>query len=360
MNLTADPVSVAHEPAVEFPEHVMTLNAMIDMAKDHYASSPALDRITQMIGNTEIAQRRFATPPEKLGRQSGLAERTELYMSHALEAAQRVALRGLENAGQKATDIDLIITVSCTSFVMPSLDAYLINRLGLSPTVKRMPIAQLGCSGGASALLKAHDYCRAYPDARVLIVAVEVSSLCFFPEHTDLTSAVCASIFGDGAAACVVTGSNVCADPGLTLRRALTYTMPNSEHFIRYQVTDAGYHLTLDKGVMHSIPQVAPLIESFLNEEGGDGPGLDFVLAHTGGKRILDLLATHVGFKPQLVQHSRDSLNDVGNTASVSILDVIHRAFGNERPALSGSENRGVVVAFGPGFTMDVLSAQWN
>jgi phloroglucinol synthase len=352
--------SIAHEPAVEFPEHVMTLDGMIEMAGEHYSSSPAFDRIVQMIGNTEIENRRFALEPKELGRQSGLAERTELYMDHAMRFAERVALQALENAELRAKDIDLVVSVSCTGFVMPSLDAYLINKLGLRNDVKRMPIAQLGCSGGVSALLKAHDYCLAYPDARILIVAVEMSSLCYFPEHTDLTSAVCASIFGDGAGACVVTGSKVGSESGLKLRRSFTYTMPDSEHYIRYKITDGGYHLTLDKGVMHSIPKVAPMIESFLNAEDSSGPDLDFVLAHTGGKRILNLLVEHLGCKDHLVKNSRDSLNDVGNTASVSIMDVMHRAYHNERPALADRDNRGVVVAFGPGFTMDVVSAQWS
>ena len=360
--MTFDTISpaVAHRPSVAFPPHRMTLDEMVGLAGEHFGSSRDFRRIERMIRNTQIAERRFVLPRESLGSQGGLAERSERYFEHALAMARDVSTRALETAQLSASEVDLVITISSTGFIMPSLDAYLINEIGLRPDVKRMPIAQLGCSGGASAIVKALDHTLAYPSSRILIIAVEVSSACFFPEWKDVTSAVCASIFGDGAAACVVTGREATAAPGLALRRAITHTVPNSEHFIRYRITDRGYHLTLDKGVMHSIPVVAPVLDEMLRGDGSSGAEIDFLLAHTGGKRILDSLVRALGCPEELATNSRASLREVGNTASVSVLDVMQRAFDNERPRLHGDENRGLLVAFGPGFTMDACTVAWE
>ncbi len=358
---TACDLVTAHQPAVVYPEHVMTQDDMLAMAQDTYHSSKCFDRIREMIRNTNIDRRHFAVDQAALGGQSGLAERTTLFQEHALELARRATSEALVNAGVSATDIDLIISVSCTGHIMPSLDAYLINDLGFRSTVKRMPVSQLGCSGGASALIKAQDYCLAYPNASVLVVAVETSSLCFFPEQKDLTSAVCSSIFGDGAAALVVSGSKVPAiGGGLKLRRNFTYTMPNTEHYIRFIPTDQGYHLTLDKEVMHAIPEVTPFIESFLKEEGLSTQDLEFVIAHTGGRRILDGVRDSLDVEEHLLAPSRQSLQEAGNTASVSVLDVLHRTYQLRRRPYSSQIERGIIVAFGPGFTMDVLSAEWR
>ncbi|NVB39690.1 type III polyketide synthase [Pseudenhygromyxa sp. WMMC2535] len=344
-------------PALAYPPHRMDLAGMLDMAREHYGETPQFRVIERMITNTEIAERRFVVPANELGKQSGLAERTASYMAHARPLARTVAEAALANAGLEPRDIDMIIVASCTSFVMPSLDAYLIDDLGLRPTTRRMPLAQLGCVAGASALAKANDHCRAYPDARVLVVAVELSSLCFFSEHKDLTSAVCASIFGDGAAACIVSGSAHDGAGCLRLGASLSYTLPSSDHYIRYLVTDAGYHLTLDREVMHSVPKLAPLLRQFLTDEGVDR--LDFVLAHTGGRRIIDGVVLSLEIDERLVDHSRASLREHGNTASVSVFDVVRRAYAREALDLAGRPNDGLVLAFGPGFTMEAVHASW-
>jgi type III polyketide synthase len=343
-------------PAVAYPEHRMSLVDMQAIAEHHYGSLRSFRAIERMIDNTEIAQRRFVLPLEALGTQAGLADRAALYMQHARPLAQRVASEAIGDAGLVPEDIDLIITTSCTSFSMPALDAYLIDDLGLRPTIQRIPLAQLGCVAGVSALRIANDHCRAYPSARALIVAVELSSLCFFPEHADLSSAVCASIFGDGAAACVVSGVEHPSGSQLRLAAGMSYTQPGSQHYIRYDVTDAGYHLRLDREVMHAVPRLAPVIDEFLRSAGVRE--LDFVVAHTGGRRILDSLVAALRLDARLVEHSRASLREFGNTASVSVLDVLRRTCIAE--PLERRTRDGIIIAFGPGFTMELLHARWN
>ena len=190
----------------------------------------------------------------------------------------------------------------------------------------------------------------------MLIVAVELSSLCFFPEQRDLSSAVCSGIFGDGAAACVVSGAALAA-PGLGLGEGLSHTVARSEHFIRYSILDGGYHLTLDRQVMHTVPRLAPVLEGLLQRQACAQPA--FVVAHTGGRRILDALGASLGLAPELLGPSRASLREFGNTASVSVFDVLARARAPANPGDSSSADTGLVVAFGPGFTMVALAARW-
>jgi phloroglucinol synthase len=342
-------------PAVAYPEHCVTLADMQALAKHYYGSLRSFRAIQRMIDNTEIERRRFVLPLEQLGVQAGLADRAALYMQHARPLARSVASEALAEAGVAPEDIDLIITTSCTSFSMPALDAYLIDDLELRPTIRRVPLAQLGCVAGVAALRIASDYCLAHPSARVLIVAIELSSLCFFPEYADLSSAVCSSIFGDGAAACVVSGSEHALGSNMRLGESTSYTLRASEHYIRYEVTDAGYHLRLDREVMYAVPRLAPVISEFLRTAGVRE--LDFVVAHTGGRRILDSLVAALGIDGQLVEHSRASLREVGNTASVSVLDVLERSCRAHRPEPGGREQHGIIIAFGPGFTMELLHA---
>jgi type III polyketide synthase len=177
-----------------------------------------------------------------------------------------------------------------------------------------------------------------------------------FPEHGDLTSAVCASIFGDGAAACVVAGAEH-EGFGLRLGEGSSYTVPNSEHYIHYEITDGGYHLTLDRAVMHAVPKLAPIIADFVRAQHADG--LEFVIAHTGGRRILDGLARSLNIDARLLETSRASLREVGNTASVSVFDVLRRAYACEHRELRRAGAHGIAIAFGPGFTMELLAVSW-
>src|SRR5690606_35235609 len=106
-------------------------------------------------------------------------------------------------------------------------------------------------------------------------------------------------------AACVVWGAEHPPGSRLRLAEGMSYTQRGSAHYIRYEITDAGYHLRLDREVMHAVPRLAPVIEEFLRSVGVQA--LDFVIAHTGGRRILDSLVAVLGVDARLLEHSRAS-----------------------------------------------------
>src|SRR5207245_168792 len=130
--------------------------------------------------------RHLAAPVEWILQPHTQSDRTDAYLRHARGLAYTAAAEAIRRAGTRASDIGLIISVSCTGFVLPSLDAELIPRLGLGEGTTRLPITELGCGGGVAALGRAYDYLRAYPDRAVLVVAVELPSLTFQPVDRSL------------------------------------------------------------------------------------------------------------------------------------------------------------------------------
>src|SRR5439155_16197575 len=153
-------------------------------------------------------------------------------------------------------EIDLVISVSCTGYLVPSLDVRLAAEIGLRPDVIRVPLTELGCSGGAAAIAAAHRHLAAYPEARVLVVAVELASLSFHPGDRSLDNLTASMVFGDGAAAAVLgerTGS------ALRLVTAESRLVPDSEHVLGFDLRDSGFHVVLDR----RLPQ---LIEASLGE----------------------------------------------------------------------------------------------
>lgn len=223
------------------------------------------------------------------------------------------------------------------------MDAHLIHHLGLRPTVRRLPMAQMGCAGGAYALTMAADDLAAHPGERVLIVCAELCSLSYQPHDTT------------AAAACVVHDAG---GPGLRLvGPPLNYLLPNTLTDIVYWLNKTGLHFETLPAIIGFVPRVAPELLKWLKQTAADGPVLpDWIVSHTGGPRIMDQLGEALGLLEENFVHSRASLRELGNVASVVVLDVLARTYNN--PPAHGSA--GLVIAFGPGFTTVASRAQWH
>jgi 1,3,6,8-tetrahydroxynaphthalene synthase len=150
-----------------------------------------------------------------------------------------VIQRALDDAELLTTDIDVIIYLSCTGFMMPSLTAWLINEMGFDSTTRQLPTAQLGCAAGGAAINRAHDFCTAYPEANALIVGCEFCSLCYQPTDIGVGSLLSNGLFGDGIAAAVVRGRG---GEGVSLERNGSYLIPKTEEWIMYDVRATGFH----------------------------------------------------------------------------------------------------------------------
>ncbi|GLS26298.1 type III polyketide synthase [Marinibactrum halimedae] len=342
-------------PSVVLPQHTISQEQMISELDKLHPFHPKRDLAFKMIRNTQVDNRHLIMPIEELTIHTGLTHRSRIYEREGRRLSTEAAQQAIENAGLTNNDIDMVVVTSCTGFMMPSLTAHLINSLKLKSDTVQLPIAQLGCVAGASAINRAFNFCQANPKANVLIVALEFSSLCFQPDNVELHSFISGALFGDAVTSAVVRGDDLAK--GLRLQNQTTYFMQDSEEYISYDVKDSGFHFTLDKAVMNSIQYVAPIME-MLNRREFNAPVADndFVIFHTGGRKILDELVKHLELAPEKVNLSRESLSQLGNVASAVVFDVLQRQF--DAPPTDGS--KGMYAAFGPGFTAEIGVGVWQ
>lgn len=342
------------KPSLILPEHKVYRDEMIATLKQIAPLYPQWDVAEKMIHNSEVATRKFVRPLHEIIVHPGFEHRNNIYEKEAKRFGMQAATEALANAALTPKDIDMVIVVSCTGFMMPSLSAYLISEMGCKNTTKQLPFAQLGCVGGAAALNRAFDYTSLHRHANVLIVAVEFSSLCFQPSDQNISSFISDTLFGDAAAACVIKGTGT---KGYEMQHTASFILENTERYIAFDVKGTGFHFVLDKQVMNTVEKMAPEIHHFIyNACGLNVMDLDFFLFHTGGRRILDELVRTLLIPECSVQHSRGSLRENGNIVSAAVFDVLQREFnaGNRKHG-----DKGMMVAFGPGFTTELNVGQW-
>ena len=167
--------------------------------------SADLHRLLPVFDNAGIAARHSCVPLEWYMQPHGWVERSRLFREHAVELLTQATLTCLERAGLSTGDIDAVVAVSTTGVATPSLDALIVERLKLGRGVKRLPIFGLGCAGGVIGLSRAVDLARAHPGARVLYLVVELCALTFRHGDNTKSNVVAAALFGDGAAAALIS-----------------------------------------------------------------------------------------------------------------------------------------------------------
>jgi 1,3,6,8-tetrahydroxynaphthalene synthase len=346
-------MSTLCKPAVSVPEHVITMEQTLEFARREHAGKPQLPLALRLIRNTGVRKRHIVRPIEETLLHPGLEERNRIYELESKKRCPEVIDSALANAGVDVQDIDAIIYVSCTGFLMPSLTAWLINNLGFRPNTRQIPIAQLGCAAGGAAINRAHDFCRAYPGSNVLIVSCELCSLCYQPTDDGVGSLLSGGLFGDAVAAAVVRGSG---GTGMALERNASYVIPNTEDWISYAVRATGFHFQLDRRVPGTMEPLAPVLRELATDHGWDIGNLDFYIIHAGGPRILDDLSKFLGVNGDKFRHSRATLTEYGNIASAVVFDALRRLF-TEDATLPGSA--GVIAGFGPGITAEMAVGSW-
>ncbi|MCQ4207907.1 type III polyketide synthase [Streptomyces longispororuber] len=341
-------------PAVSVPEHVITMEETLALARSRHADHPQLPLALRLIENTGVRTRHLVQPIEETLKHPGFDERNALYAAEAKARVPAVVRRALDDAELRTQDIDVIIYVSCTGFMMPSLTAWLINEMDFSSDTRQIPIAQLGCAAGGAAVNRAHDFCTAYPEANALIVACEFCSLCYQPTDLGIGSLLSNGLFGDGVAAAVVRGRG---GTGIALERNGSYLIPKTEDWIAYDVRPTGFHFMLDKRVPTTMEPLAPALKELAGQHGWNASELDFYIIHAGGPRILDDLSKFLQVPPDAFRFSRATLTEYGNIASAVVLDALRRLF-DEGGAPHTA--RGLLAGFGPGITAEMSLGRWH
>ncbi|HVY36540.1 MAG TPA: 3-oxoacyl-[acyl-carrier-protein] synthase III C-terminal domain-containing protein [Polyangia bacterium] len=335
-------------------EEVKThLRAMLPLAPRR------MDAAMEMFDHAAVDRRYSVEPLAQLGTLHGISDMQARYRTSAIELGRQVAADAMAAAHVEARDIDLIISVSCTGIMIPSLDAHLVNELGFRADVRRLPITELGCVGGAAALARAHDFLVGFPESRVLVIAVELPSLSLQRADVSPANLVATALFGDGAAAVVLNG----ADAGGTGRRVriletLAHIFPESTWALGFDLEDDGFHSVLSKEVPALLKsEIGRLVRTISDRRGLSRDQLSCFLLHPGGRKILAFAEEELGLARNDTQPSWDVLRDFGNQSSASVLFVLHEWLTKRQPAAG---EHGILAAFGPGLSAEMLLLEWS
>jgi 1,3,6,8-tetrahydroxynaphthalene synthase len=336
------------KPAISVPENIITLEDTLGLCREIHSAHPDLPLALRLVKNTGVKKRHILRPIADTLEHPGFEERNRIYEQEAKRRVPAVVRDALANARLAARDIDLIVYVSCTGFMMPSLTSYLINTMDFSFSTKQIPIAQMGCAGGGAAINRAFEFCKAFPEANVLIVACEFCSLCYQPNDLAVGNLLANGLFGDAIGAAVVRGKGGC---GMDIESSASYLIPGTEDWISYAVKETGFHFRLDRRVPGTMEPIAPVLRAFSASRGLDAANLDFYVIHAGGPRILSDLSRFLVVDSRKFAFSRATLEEYGNVASVVVLDAFRRAF--DSGTLKEGQ-KGMIAGFGPGITAEI------
>jgi len=314
-----------------------------------------LEAMLAIVDNSQVKQRYCIHPIETIIEPRTLDEVNHEYADHAVRLGAAVAEECLARAGKTAAQVDLFITVSCTGVMIPSLDAHLANRFGFRSDVRRLPITELGCAAGAAALATAADYLRAYPDATALVVAVELPSLTFQRHDTSQANLISSILFGDGAAAAIVTSDG--AHRGPQIARTESFLFPDSLDAMGFDLQASGFHIVLSRDVPDLIRrEVRGLVDGFLGRAGVRREELAAFIVHPGGQKLLTFIEEELELSAADTDCSWHVLREYGNQSSVSVLFVLHEWLARRVPPAGA---HGLLAAFGPGFSANMLLLRW-
>lgn len=343
--------------ATALPEHCLPQGRVKQVVTDVVDGSASRREALGKLFDHACVDRRFSVLPiEQLRVPRSLSATTALYRESAIALGRRSAADCLRKAALDANAVDLVITTSCTGFMIPSFDAYLADDLGFRADTRRVPLTELGCLGGGAALAQAHEFLSGRPDAHVLIVAVELPTLSFQGTDIRAEQLVSTALFGDGAAAVLLAGARVSS--GLSILASQPHRFPNSTSLLGFDLHDDGLHVVLAKQLPDILrAELAPVVDGLLARAGIARTELQSCLLHPGGKAILLGIEQALGLERARTQPSWDVLREYGNQSSAGVLFVLDRWFSGHRPA---AVSHGLLAAFGPGLSAELCLLRWN
>ncbi|MFO0982035.1 MAG: 3-oxoacyl-[acyl-carrier-protein] synthase III C-terminal domain-containing protein [Planctomycetota bacterium] len=323
-------------------------------------SSKALLRVADSLDHALVERRSSVAPIDWVFSARRLQESNDVYRAKAVELATRAVQQCLAAAGKSAHDVDLIVSTSCTGFMIPSVDAVIAERLGMRRLLRRLPITEHGCAAGVVALAFATDYLRAHPEHTVLVVAVELPSVTFQPADRRPENIISAAIFGDGAAAALIEGVDRRRQPGggaVRLLASQSVRFENALDMMGFELRDSGLHIVLSRDIPAVVRREVPaVIAEFLRSERTSLGEIDHFLLHPGGRKILEALEETLALPEGALAVSRDVLRERGNLSSATVLVILHEYLVR---GLARGGDRGLMVAFGPGFGAELLLLRW-
>jgi predicted naringenin-chalcone synthase len=281
-------------------------------------------------------------------------EKNAIYARESKKLGTKVLQKALDQARWDAKDLDIIITVSCTGIMIPSLDAYIINELDLRQGITRLPVTEMGCAAGVSGIIYATQFLKAQPGKRAAIIAVESPTATFQLNDFSMANMVSAAIFGDGAA-CVLMSSDP-SEKGPRILGEEMYHFTDATHLMGFDLTNTGLKMILDPEVPATISNHFPdIIHPFLRKHHTQIENIDYLIFHPGGRKIVQTVESLFGKLGKNIDDTKETLRLYGNMSSVTVLYVLERFM--KRQTNAGTQ--GLILSFGPGFSAQRVLLEW-
>lgn len=311
-------------------------------------------KVIKLFENAGVERRYSIMDAEEVFLKTSFEEKNDIYKRETIKLAEGALLKALDKAKLKPTDIDYIITVSCTGIMIPSVDAYLINKLNMKQDIVRLPVTEMGCVAGVSGMIYANNFLKANPNKRAVVIAVESPTSTFQIENYSMTNIVSAAIFGDGCACAIL--SSYPDENGPEIIDEAMYHFYNAEHMMGFELKNTGLQMVLDKEVPDKISSHFPMIVyPFLERNNLSIDDVDHLIFHPGGKKIVQTIEEIFGSLGKNIDNTKAVLKEYGNMSSATVLYVLERFI--EQGTKKG--DIGLMLSFGPGFTAQRLLLKW-
>lgn len=335
--------------ALAWPRHVLRQEDVAANGAEMFATTHGgFERLAPIYRNALIETRHSCVPIEWYLKPHSFSERNALFLENAVPLLAEAAGKALEQAGLGAADIDAMVVVCTTGIATPGLDARLMQVMPFRPDVRRAPIFGLGCAGGVVGMARAADIARARPDERVLLLVVELCALTFRAQDRSKSNLVATALFGDGAAAAVISCRPDASGP--TLGASGEHTWPDSLDVMGWDVADDGLKVVFSRDIPTLVQNdFRPVAIDFLSRNGMTTADVGGFVCHPGGAKVIDALEDCFGLDEGALVHTRAVLRDHGNMSAATVLFVLKAMLDD------GAEGPLLLTTLGPGFTAALM-----
>lgn len=335
--------------ATAVPENVLDTPEVIRVAAEIFGGRHEdFERLMPVYGNSGINRRYSVKPYAWFRAEQGWPERTQAFIEGARAIFRQTVSAALEQAGVAAKDVDTIVMVSSTGVATPSIEARMLSEMGFREDAKRVPVFGLGCAGGASGLSLAARLAQTEPGSIVVVAVIELCTLAFRPDEMSKSNIIATALFGDGAAACVVSTKGTSLGE---FEHMGEHTWPGTTDIMGWRMDPQGFGAIFSR----SIPDLAttdlrPAADAFLAKHQKSFADIDSYSFHPGGAKVVVALEQAFELEQGSLQHERDILSGYGNMSAPTVLFVLARGLAEK------TAGRRFISALGPGFTASFIT----
>ena len=348
------------------PEHYYgqeTLLARLEREWQSQHYNP--DRLRRLHENVLVGGRHLALPLEAYDDLEGFGDSNDAWIEQALEIGEQALRQALAACELQPEDVDALFFVSVTGVATPSIEARLMNRMGLPSKMKRYPMFGLGCVAGAAGIARAFDYLRGWPDQVAVLLSVELCSLTLQRQDLSIPNLIASGLFGDGAAACVILGAErarsldlPAACPAVSATRSSFYR--DSEDVMGWRISEQGFRVVLSAEVPEMVrAHLRQDVDAFLGDHGLSRERMARYICHPGGPKVLEAMAEALEIPERALELTWRSLREVGNLSSTSVLLILEDTLSEIEEAPLEPGTAGLLLAMGPGFCSELVLLEW-